>query len=131
MLLNACKRLRPRAFPFDRARPPVSDMCFDCTRAIVTYVIMQFTKCNCRGAGLDMVPGDIAFKRCGIEFQFIVAFFFCAMPLLLTSNFATMKDGICISRRADRNFELLGPVRAAFTFPRGKLTSTGRYCATR
>jgi hypothetical protein len=29
-----------------------------------------------------------------------------------SSNFATMKEGICISRRADRNFESLGPVRA-------------------
>ncbi|EFA80865.1 hypothetical protein PPL_06454 [Heterostelium album PN500] len=42
------------------------------------------------GAGLDMVPGDIAFK----------------------SNFATIdtKTGIVTSRRADRNFEHLGPI---------------------
>ncbi|KAM9965603.1 hypothetical protein ACTFIR_005774 [Dictyostelium discoideum] len=41
------------------------------------------------GAGLDMQPGDIAFK----------------------SNFATIdkSSGIVISRRADRNFEHLGP----------------------
>ncbi|EGG18347.1 phosphonopyruvate decarboxylase-like protein [Cavenderia fasciculata] len=41
------------------------------------------------GAGLDMNPGDIAFK----------------------SNFATLdtKTGIVIQRRADRNFEHLGP----------------------
>ena len=32
--------------------------------------------------------------------------------LVPSSNFATMRDGICISRRADRNFESLGPVRA-------------------
>ncbi len=98
MLLNACKRLRPRAFPFDRARPPVSDMCFDCTRAIVTGVITSFTKCNCRGAGLDMVPGDIAFKRCGIEFQFIVAFvFFCAISSLIFSlpNVITSDQQLC------------------------------------
>jgi hypothetical protein len=30
----------------------------------------------------------------------------------MSSNFATMKNGICVSRRADRNFESLGPVRA-------------------
>ncbi|KYR01291.1 phosphonopyruvate decarboxylase-like protein [Tieghemostelium lacteum] len=42
------------------------------------------------GAGLDMKPGDIAFK----------------------SNFATLNtdSGIVISRRADRNFEELGPI---------------------
>eukprot|EP01133_Synstelium_polycarpum_P016999 gene16999-20229_t len=41
------------------------------------------------GAGLDMMPGDIAFK----------------------SNFATLdtSNGIVTSRRADRNFEHLGP----------------------
>ncbi|RKP09793.1 2,3-bisphosphoglycerate-independent phosphoglycerate mutase-domain-containing protein [Thamnocephalis sphaerospora] len=41
------------------------------------------------GAGLDMIPGDIAFK----------------------SNFATMdrSSGIVLRRRADRNFEGLGP----------------------
>ncbi|EGC30367.1 hypothetical protein DICPUDRAFT_157906 [Dictyostelium purpureum] len=42
------------------------------------------------GAGLEMVPGDIAFK----------------------SNFATLdtKTGIVLQRRADRNFEHLGPI---------------------
>jgi 2,3-bisphosphoglycerate-independent phosphoglycerate mutase len=44
------------------------------------------------GAGLNMEPGDIAFK----------------------SNFATLKDGVVISRRADRHFEAEGPVLSAY-----------------
>ena len=46
------------------------------------------------GAGLDMAPGDIAFK----------------------CNFATLDEasGIVIRRRADRNFEHIGPDLCAF-----------------
>jgi 2,3-diphosphopglycerate-independent phosphoglycerate mutase len=44
------------------------------------------------GSGLDMKIGDIGFK----------------------SNFATIKDGIVISRRADRNFEMIGPIFCEF-----------------
>lgn len=40
------------------------------------------------GAGIDMNKGDIAFK----------------------CNFATIKDGIVVSRRADRHFEEIGPI---------------------
>lgn len=40
-----------------------------------------------------------------------------------------MKDGICISRRADRNFEYLGPVCSSFTFPRGMLTHWQILCS--
>ena len=59
-----------------------------------------------------MAPGDIAFKRCvssGLSYRLPLLARHALVP---SSNFATMKDGICISRRADRNFESLGPVRA-------------------
>jgi len=69
------------------------------------------------GAGLEMEPGDIAFKVC------VPAGRTCARCRRLTrhgygrgarkaqSNFATLnlETGIVETRRADRNFEGLGP----------------------
>ncbi len=52
------------------------------------------------GAGLDMQPGDIAFK----------------------SNFATLdtSTGIVLHRRADRRFEVMGPILCEYLDGRWK-----------
>jgi 2,3-bisphosphoglycerate-independent phosphoglycerate mutase len=53
------------------------------------------------GAGISMNPGDIAFKVSS----------FNVLLSVHKSNFATMdfQNGIVLRRRADRNFEDIGP----------------------
>jgi hypothetical protein len=65
------------------------------------------------GAGLEMIPGDIAFKVRGILRAIILRVF---SYLFIQSNFATIDPatGIVVRRRCDRNFENWGPPLCQF-----------------
>jgi hypothetical protein len=60
------------------------------------------------GAGLDMIPGDIAFK---VNFLFLYTISNLSNESS-QSNFAYFdkESGIVALRKADRNFEGLGPI---------------------
>jgi hypothetical protein len=105
VLLSACKAMSPAP----RSRCIVSFCLFICS----SYCFFA-PHCTCAHLGAlvwTWCPGTLhsrgAMRRLCLSCNFH-SFSDCSVA---SSNFATMKDGICISRRADRNFEALGPVR--------------------